>query len=407
MLAVITIAILFSHCGKDEPPVVVSKKVSITAIAPPEGAGGTRVTIKGANFNATAAGNLVLFHTDTAVVSAAFADSLVVVAPLHGTTGPVSVTVAGETAIGPVFTYTVDTTGTADTTHPVQDSVDIYAAGYDNQPIYWTGGTEYLLVHRAYASYSSAYALALVDTDVYIAGTDDTKAKYWKNGTETVLSNPNYQGGEARSLVVAGSDIYIGGSDYYHPVYWKNGVETNLSGNEGIVNGMSLYNGDVYAVGRLGDTAIMWKNGVATHLSTVNADDVTATGIAFMGSDVYVCGAENGNAVLWKNGVETILASPPADRVGCKAYAVAVAGNNTFVVGNDGSDAVYWLNGTEEKLTHGGYLSVATAITFYNNDVYIAGFDGSAPVYWKNGVRYIFPSGIASAAYTIAVVKHR
>ena len=367
------------------------KTVSITAIVQAAGKGGDTITIKGANFGAVAADNLVLFHTDTAAIHFASADSLIVIAPVHGTTGLVSVTVAGETAIGPVFTYLADT---SDNT-PVEDSVDIYATGYDNDVVYWKNGTEYLLTHLVTASYSSGYALVLDDTDVYIAGTHNNEGKYWKNGVETLLTDANSQNGEARTLIKSGSDIYIGGSDRNLPVYWKNEAEIPLSSSQGIVNGIAVNLGDVHAVGQESGIAVLWKNDNRMQLGDTVSTDIGASGIAFSGNDILVCGAESGNAVLWKNGVKMILATP-ANQIASVAYAIAIVGNNTFVVGTDGVNAVYWLNGSEVKLPKSGFNAAATAIAFYGTDVYIAGYDeGSraAPVYWKNGVKYHLPSG--------------
>ena len=77
---------------------------SITGIKPVTGGAGTKVTIKGAGFEALATGNLVDFNGIQAEVLEATPGQLVVVAPQGVTTGPLSVTINGQKTTGPAFT---------------------------------------------------------------------------------------------------------------------------------------------------------------------------------------------------------------------------------------------------------------------------------------------------------------
>lgn len=85
----------------DEP---ITLKPAITTIAPTSGVVGTDVTITGTNFSGTASQNNVTFNGTEAVVASASATQLVVNVPENASSGQVSVTVAGETAVGPTFT---------------------------------------------------------------------------------------------------------------------------------------------------------------------------------------------------------------------------------------------------------------------------------------------------------------
>ena len=78
----------------------------INSVSPDSGQLGTTVTISGSGFSANATDNVVKFNDSNAVVSSATATQLTVKVPVSAGTGPVSVTVGGKTATGPVFNYT-------------------------------------------------------------------------------------------------------------------------------------------------------------------------------------------------------------------------------------------------------------------------------------------------------------
>ncbi|MDZ7807217.1 MAG: IPT/TIG domain-containing protein [Gracilimonas sp.] len=82
---------------------------TIESIAPDSGTTGTQVTITGSNFSSTASDNIVTFNGVRAELNSAAATELVAFVPFDATTGPVEVTVNGQTATGP--TFTVITTG--------------------------------------------------------------------------------------------------------------------------------------------------------------------------------------------------------------------------------------------------------------------------------------------------------
>jgi sugar lactone lactonase YvrE len=77
---------------------------SIAGIKPITGGAGTKVTIKGAGFEGTTAGNVVEFNGKQAEVLEATPGQLVVVAPQGVTTGPLSISINGQKTTGPAFT---------------------------------------------------------------------------------------------------------------------------------------------------------------------------------------------------------------------------------------------------------------------------------------------------------------
>jgi hypothetical protein len=344
-------------------------------------------------------------------VLASSIDSLIVIAPAKGTSGPVTVTVAGSTATGPVFTYTVDSVYTP-------DSVDVYVAAPAMGVVYWKNGQEIFLASTQ-NNIGGAYGIAVSDTNVYVGGYTHFstypgfEAAYWKNQKKTTLSSPD-SAGEVRALVLSGNDLYVGGSENYKPVYWKNGVKYSLpmfGGGYARVNALAVNGNDVYAAGfEAGpgneQRSVYWKNGVETVLGKQGVVDIGATSIATNGNDVYVCATDSGDAVYWKNGVRVVLEKFPGDAP-VAATAIAIAKNSIYVTGSYRDDAVYWKDGARISLPKRGYAATASAITFYQSDIYIGGRDNNTPVYWKNGVRIPLCCSQYGNVSGIAVVKKR
>jgi|AntRauTorckE6833_2_1112554.scaffolds.fasta_scaffold00149_11 Tol biopolymer transport system component/chitodextrinase len=79
----------------------------ITGISPTSGTTGSEVVITGSNFSATASENNVQFNGERAELNSASETELLAIVPGTAATGPVSVTVDGNTAEGPVFTVEV------------------------------------------------------------------------------------------------------------------------------------------------------------------------------------------------------------------------------------------------------------------------------------------------------------
>jgi len=401
----LAIVVFYTGCSKG-PALNDAREVSISSIAPSSGPAGTTVIIKGANFGINRSDNIVRFNKDSATVLTSANDSLVVVAPAKGSTGPVSVTVAGSVATGPVFTYTID-------------SVDVFVAAPAFGVVYWKNGQEIFLASTQ-SNFGGAYGIAISDTDVYVGGYTkffntfpSSQGAYWKNGKKTLLSSPNSEG-EIRSLVISGGDLYAGGSEDYRPAYWKNGIKHSLPiffGGSAGLNALAIDGNDVYAAGFEPGPGnelnlVYWKNGVETVLGK-NGLEGGASSIAVKGNDVYVCGSDSGYAVYWKNGVRTVLEKIPPAGAPITTSAIAIAANSIYVVGSSHGEAVYWKDGTRVTLPRRGNSGAASAITFYQSDIYIGGQDGSSPVYWKNGVEVSLCCGLDGIVSAIAVVKKR
>ena len=236
---------------------------------------------------------------------------------------------------------------------------DVYAAGFENTnnrqvARYWKNGTAVSLTGSgANARSAMIMGISVVGNDVYCVGYETVLrvdagqtygvivAKYWKNGVDITLGNTSgFAYSIASSIAVVGSDVYIAG---FGPGgvnagktarYWKNGVAAILpteSNYESAANAITFAGGDLFVAGYeiVGGTSVAkyWKNGTLVRL-TDGTRNAVANSIAVVGSDVYVAGyvldnAYNYVATYWKNGTATSLTD--GSKVG---YATSIVVTN-------------------------------------------------------------------------------
>lgn len=222
---------------------------------------------------------------------------------------------------------------------------DVYAAGQERNATgifiakYWKNGTPVSLTGKSDSSRDAVInGIAVVGADVYCAGyetilrkdgaliTGVLVAKYWKNGVDIPLgSTIGLVTTSANSIAVVGSDIYIAGygrgGAYIRQTawYWKNGARVILpteTSFESAANAVTVAGSDLYVAGyeTIGNkkAAKYWKNGTRVKL-TDGLSDAVAYSIAVSSGDVYVCGYEYNNtsynpvAKYWKNGTAFTL----------------------------------------------------------------------------------------------------
>jgi hypothetical protein len=360
---------------------------------------------------------------------------------------------ATDTTRHPVDTskHPVDTTK-----HPVDtiknNGARIYISGTINYAngtttaVYWRNGKLIKLTKADVISSTSA--IAVKDTNVYIAGSiitnGETMAVYWKNGVPVILGK-----GFASAIFIQGSDVYVAGSGKYggafFATYWKNGIAVELDNPAGPNNssapstwayGIFVKESDVYVAGGGNASygggnpiAVYWKNGSATRLTryyegsgglnaTSNAYDITVNG-----SDVYIAGqiaaatsiasqpGDISGAVYWKNGNGVALTDNILYTV---AKKIALQGSDIYSTGvNNTNKAILWKNNVEDPISNLIANSTnATGIKIFNNDIYISGYTvngdfatGRYPIYWKNGNVAYLTSPTSAETTGIAITK--
>ncbi|TKC62361.1 DUF839 domain-containing protein [Pedobacter hiemivivus] len=94
-----------TSCKKDSKAPVTSTALKINSLWPDNGQAAMIVTINGKNFSTEPAANIVKFNGVNAVVIEASSTQLQVVSPENAGNGKVTISLNGQSADGPVFTY--------------------------------------------------------------------------------------------------------------------------------------------------------------------------------------------------------------------------------------------------------------------------------------------------------------
>ncbi len=283
----------------------------------------------------------------------------------------------------------------------------VYVAGFEgsgsgnNVAMLWTDGVPTMLTDGT--GIATANGVAVLGTDVYVVGSEATlnptygvyvsAAKFWKNGTPTVLSQgspssgpfPTPQGAAATAVTTDGTDVYIAGTV---------NTATQTGPNSYTIEPVVTY----------------WKDGVAKAL-TDGSEYSQATGVAVASGQVYVSGGlcmtftpDCQQAELWTGGTGSVLA--PGDL--SESSGIAVSGNNVYASVNvadvTGNTAYLVTNGKLAPISSTNQ-SAANCVVTDGADVYVGGADVYGPGYWKNGSMTTLTGATGTASvYAMAVV---
>jgi hypothetical protein len=308
-------------------------------------------------------------------------------------------------------------------------NVDVYVAGistsvnYKVVATYWKNGIAKKIADSSVNSLANS--VAVLGSDVYIAGEVDGAAVLWKNGIATTLS----ANGTANTVVVNGNDVYVGGAITQNGLpmatYWKNGNLVAISDSvNAFVTAIAISGNDVYLAGFITPSygnvsAMVWKNGAAKRL-TDGSFWAQAFGIAVNGTDIYVSGiyynnSNNRIASYWKNGVLNNLTDnssySSANAAIVNNGSVYIAGSTRPNLGNE--IAVFWQDGAMTSLSKIPQNFITTDIIAGGNDIYTSGYlytpgspsilTGSTAYYWKNGIAIKLPQGLGGSAEALAI----
>jgi hypothetical protein len=148
--------------------------------------------------------------------------------------------------------------------------------------------------------------------DVYVAGSKDGKACYWKNGQIVMLDSVGFENISVKKIIVSNGDVYVLGTgnanSFGGTLLWKNGVLTNLTSTLGtsedyLLTGnlidFDVVGNDVYFVSYVSTYTqqvkyCYWKNNLRTTLSENILGFTNKIEIKVIGNDVYITGTKDG-----------------------------------------------------------------------------------------------------------------
>jgi hypothetical protein len=108
---------------------------------------------------------------------------------------------------------------------------DIYMAGYvgawpNVAACYWKNGNRINLADNA-----TATSIFVTDKHVYVSGTINDQAVYWKDDEVIALTTAGTSS-RANSIFVNGEDVHVAGHQNGHPAYWKNNVKQVIANED-------------------------------------------------------------------------------------------------------------------------------------------------------------------------------
>lgn len=226
--------------------------------------------------------------------------------------------------------------------------------------------------------------------DVYVAGTKNNQACYWKNNQLVALAQGSFTNSYTSKILVSNSDVHILGYTSDKSLYWKNGVltdlTTTLSDASQVVKGITdidVIGNDVYLVGFTKNPLIAaeiydlayWKNGVKT-VVVQNINNIPQAFIAVTNDKVYITSQSNtADPVYYVNGVPHSLPSQ-TDIAG-----ITKSNNAVYVYGSNLSTGFYKnLDTNVETNITTPYL--LTNLVFDQSDIYYI----TADQFYKNSI---------------------
>lgn len=250
--------------------------------------------------------------------------------------------------------------------------------------------------------------------DVYVAGSNNGEACYWKNSQITLLNSSGFTSVRATKITVINNDVYVLGFGFdtnfnINYLYWKNGVLRDLTSQFSdlfdtvtAITDMEIISNDIYFTGFTVSTSatnienkhVYWKNNTKTILQVFSDNFViTQSKIKVFRNDIYVTGysqfmnSENFGG-YYKNGVFTTITN---------SFVIdfAINNNDIYVYGFNFLTTSFYYNMISNNNV--GVIfndnDTITQLDFENNDIYYAGTDNKI---YKNGTLIYTESAFVS-----------
>jgi hypothetical protein len=197
---------------------------------------------------------------------------------------------------------------------------DVYIVGQEYTPpisriVMWKNGIRTVIEESNPNESCKPQSIAVFNGDVYIAGEFSHSAYFWKNGVGTRLSDNRPT--SANAVAISGTDVYVVGTEKINgkniATIWKNGISSflpNDSTQDAFATSICIARNDVYVAGTQGwvnrgmSKVKLWKNGSEVNFTSENVRIPNGnTSVKVVNNDVYVGGTNGAKPTVWKNGV--------------------------------------------------------------------------------------------------------
>ena len=281
-----------------------------------------------------------------------------------------------------------------------------------------------LVVLQAQSNNGAVYANAIyVDsTDVYVAGSDNSSAVYWRNGAIHYLP----EGAYASDIVVKNGHVYVCGTGGGQARYWVDDTPAYSLADGYSAEGIDVDNdGNIYIVGynTSGDVeTLRYWTGTAGQMSGFNLSAESSEN-ACEGRAIaldYTHYDDNGHPYICIASLEYSRAGIMAKQWVNRRYTtvntssgndmtdVMAVGGKLYTCGKYGKMAYYWVsdiansgacnNLVATKLSDGSDEVLANALYVFEGKVYVVGTRTKdfTPYYWINGTETALPISVTS-----------
>lgn len=247
---------------------------------------------------------------------------------------------------------------------------DVYVGGTLNKnAVYWKNDELVQLTYSTINTVEEVIDMVVTSNeDVHIIGNTATGGAYWLNNNRTDLSfDP------IKIIVNTQGDVYILGELEY--------LRNNISFTTGMINfDMAVVEDDIHIVGSKNSRPYYYLNGNSSELSN-NGQSSYAECLKVYQQDVYIAGgmrAEAGSnnylVSRWLNGNRTDLTVVDED---CYAYDIKIINDAVHIIGsyfntvNNEFGGAHWVNNDLQPIINGSYEFYG--LDSLNNNVYISG----------------------------------
>lgn len=194
--------------------------------------------------------------------------------------------------------------------------------------------------------------------DVYIAGSKNGQACYWKNNQLVLLNSGSFTSYSATKIIVSNTDVYVLGyglieNSSAHSLVWKNGVVTDLrvalgdAGHFASVVDIQVVGNDVYYVGysytspldtNNPSKLVYWKNNVMTVVTDFPNFAFSEARIKVVNNDVCILASNNHSTQIqgyFLNGAYTAIP-------GSSSYNLTNNNGQIYIYGENAMNGFYY-----------------------------------------------------------------